>query len=370
MMASALSRVAVIGAGVVGAAIAFRLAEKGAPVVLLDGARPGSGATAVSFAGVNAAGADSEAAVALVRGAIEEHRRLAWRLAPAPWFHQDGSLRWSDTPEGSSELRERVARLQGWGYAAEILAARVVRTDLEPGLAITDPETPVAWFSEEGWVDAPEMTRHLVKAARNAGARVLTGPQRAVVAIGASDGRIASVTLAGGQSIPVAAVVNAAGAEAARVAALVGRALPMTAPIGMAVRARTGDGAAPLGRPILTDRLGMRPHGPGQVWLVPRRDLPTAGLMPLEGDDVAQLMTDAAAAVPTLATARPVAALAAAYAVPASGYLSAGPVPALAGYAEIAAYSGVTLAPLLARALTEELLGGSGDPLLDPFRPV
>ena len=40
--------VAVIGAGIAGAAIAHRLAGKGVPVLLLDRAAPGSGATGPS----------------------------------------------------------------------------------------------------------------------------------------------------------------------------------------------------------------------------------------------------------------------------------------------------------------------------------
>ena len=46
--------VAVIGAGVIGAAVAQRLAEKGVAVILLDRAEPGSGTTAASYAWVNA----------------------------------------------------------------------------------------------------------------------------------------------------------------------------------------------------------------------------------------------------------------------------------------------------------------------------
>lgn len=369
MTALPLPRIAVIGAGIVGAAIAFRLAEKGAQVVLLDGARPGSAATAASFAGVNAAGAETPAAAALCRAAIEEHRRLAWRLAPAPWFHQDGSLRWSDDAASAAAVRERVERLRAWGYAAEVLPAKTVRDELEPGLAIADPETPVAWFPDEGWVDAPAMTRQLVKAVRNAGGRVLTGARREVTAIGTSGDRVHSVTLGGGQTIPLIAVVNAAGADAARVAALLDRELPMTAPIGMAVRAEMPDRSIPLQRPIITDWVAMRPDGPGRLWLVPRFDTTPAGHLPLADPRVAQTMSAAAATIPDLASAKPIDAFAAAYAVPDTGYLSAGAVPAVPGYYEIAAYSGVTLAPLLARSLTGEILGQGGDPLLDPFRP-
>jgi hypothetical protein len=90
-----------------------------------------------------------------------------------------------------------VQRLQAWGYAAELLPAWVVLAELEPGLAIPDPETPVAWLSGKAWVDAPAMTRRLVEAARNAGGRVLMRLDREVVAIGREGDRISSVTLRG-----------------------------------------------------------------------------------------------------------------------------------------------------------------------------
>src|SRR5215212_10568717 len=227
--------VAVIGAGVIGAAVAQRLAEKVFAVILLDRAEPGSGTTAASYAWVNANRKLPRAYFDLSVAAMEDFRRLAWRLAPAPWYHLDGNLIWFHDPGRAAALRENVQRLQAWGYAAEMLPARVVLADLEPGLAIPDPETPVAWFSQEAWVDAPALTCRLVEAVRNAGGRVLTGPDREVVAIGSEAERISSVTLRGGQTLPVAAVINAAGPDASRVAAMVGRVLPMAPQLGLAV---------------------------------------------------------------------------------------------------------------------------------------
>ena len=165
---------------------------------------------------------------------MEDYRRLAWRLAPAPWYHRDGNLIWFRDPARASALRENVQRLQAWGYAAELLPARVVLAELEPGLAIPDPETPVAWFSGKPGSMRPRMTRRLVEAVRNAGGRVLMGPDREVVAIGREGERISSVTLRGGQTLPVATVVNAAGPDASRVAAMVGRNLPMAPRAGRA----------------------------------------------------------------------------------------------------------------------------------------
>src|SRR5215203_4199061 len=242
--------VAVIGAGVIGAAVAQRLAEKGVAVILLDRAEPGSGTTAASYAWVNANRKLPRAYFDLSVAAMEDYRRLAWRLAPAPWYHLDGNLIWFHDPAKAAALRENVQRLQAWGYAAEMLPARVVLSDLEPRLAIPDPETPVGWFSQEAWIDAIALIHRLVEAVRNAGGRVLTGLEREVVAIGREGERVSTVTLRGGQTLPVATVVNATGPDASRVAAMVGRHLPMSPRPGLAVRAEMPDESDPLRRPI------------------------------------------------------------------------------------------------------------------------
>lgn len=370
---SALRQVAVIGSGIVGAAIAQRLAENGIAAILLDGSDPGtaSNATAASLGAVTAREQTPRAFFDLCRAAMEDYRRLAWKFAPAPWYHAEGSLAWFRDPERGVALREQMHRLQTWGYAADMLPARVVLTDLEPGLAITDPETPVAWFPEEAWVDAPELTRRLAEAARNAGGRVLTGPARKVIAIATENGRVSAVTLEGGQSIPVSAVVNAAGVDADRVAALLGRRLPVTAPRGLAVRAEMPEGGEPLHRPIRTDGIAIRADGPGRVLIVPQvelGDMPS-GAIPLDDPRVTDALATSAATAPALAAARPISALVAAWPLMADGLPSVGTVPDIPGYVEAVTDYGVTLAPLIARSLTDEILGKPRNPLFAPFPP-
>ena len=48
MLSRGALKVAVIGAGIVGSSVAYRLSEGGAEVVLIDGAEPGSGTTSTS----------------------------------------------------------------------------------------------------------------------------------------------------------------------------------------------------------------------------------------------------------------------------------------------------------------------------------
>jgi glycine/D-amino acid oxidase-like deaminating enzyme len=363
----------VIGAGIVGAAIAHRLAEQGSAVLLLDRSDPetGSNATAASFAAVTAREQTSRALFDLSRAAMEDYRRLAWKLAPAPWYHVEGSLAWFGDHAKATTLRDQVQRLREWGYAAEMLPARAVLEDLEPDLTFADPGTPVAWFPDEAWVDPRALTQRLVEGVRNAGGRVLTGPEREVLAIGVEAGRVSSLTLAGGQSIPIAGVVNAAGVDAGHVAALVGRRLPVLAPRSLAVRVELPDGGDPLRRPLRADGIAIRPDGLGRVLLVPHGepgDKPP-GPAPLDDPLVAETMTLAAAAVPALAAARPVEARVAAWPLMEHGAPSVGLVAAIPGYVEAVTDYGVTLAPLIARSLVDEMLGKSGNPLLEPFRP-
>ena len=364
-------RVAVIGAGVVGAALAHRLAEQGVAVLLLDRAQPGSGATGASLGGVTAREQTRRDFFDVCVAAMEDYRRLAWKLAPAPWYHVDGSLAWLRDPASAAALAERVQRLREWGYAAELLPAWQVLRDLEPGLAISDPEASIAWFPGEAWVDSLAMTNRLVEGVRNAGGRVLTGSEREVVAIGMQDDRVASVSLRGGQTIPVAAVVNAAGTDAARVAALVGRQLAVTAPISLVLSAELPGGRELLRRPLRTDRVFMRPDAFGRALLVPQVNLDDAPPGPLSHDAprVAESLALAADAVPALAEARPVGAVVAAWPLLANGLPCVGPVSGVQGYFEAVTDYGVTLAPLIARSLADEVRGRAGNPLLAPFRP-
>ena len=215
------------------------------------------------------------------------------------------------------------------------------------------------------------MTQRLVEGVRNAGGRVLMGPEREVVAIGIEAGRVSSLTLAGGQSIPVAAVVNAAGVDAGHVAALVGRNLPVLVPRSLVVRAELPDGGDPLRRPLRTDAIAVRPDGPGRVLLVPTDesgDRPP-GPVPLDDPRVGEVIAAAAAAVPALASAQPIEAHVAAWPLLEHGSPGVGAVADIPGYVEAVTDYGVTLAPLIARSLTDEMLGAPANPLLEPFRP-
>jgi glycine/D-amino acid oxidase-like deaminating enzyme len=371
---AALPRVADIGAGIVGAAIAYRLAGRGVQVVVLDRQDPAAGTTAASFALVRARIADERAAFDLCVAAMQECHRLAWGLAPAPWYHADGCLVWPRDADRAAALAETVQRLHDWGYAAETLPAADAPSLLAAELVGSDPDVTVAWFAGEAWVEAPAMTRRLLEAVRNAGGRILAGPDRAVVAIGLHDGRVTEVTLHGGQTIPVVAVVNAAGPDAGRVAALAGRRLVMAEERGLVLRtALPSAGGAPH-RPLETDEVHLRPDGDAALLLTSPAidtslgDVPP-GPYPIDDPLTIALHARGADVFPALADATRLDARVGAGTRPAGRLASVGAVPDIPGYWEAVAAPGITLAPLIGRSLAGEILGREGNPLLAPFRP-
>jgi hypothetical protein len=129
----------VVGAGIVGASVAYHAARAGAVVTLVDADRPGAGVTANSFAWIGASGVRTGPAAGLRATATEEYRRLEAELPglPVTW---SGSLSWG-AENGASEP----------GPGHEIVDAATVAT-LEPTL-----RQPPEWAP--GYIRAPRSPR-------------------------------------------------------------------------------------------------------------------------------------------------------------------------------------------------------------------
>ncbi len=249
-------RVAVIGAGIVGASVAFRLAESRAVRVwIIDGSGPANGTTSTSFAWVNANDKTPRDYFELNRAGLEEHLRLCAELpGGTPWIHPGGNLEWAGDEETLEALTNRVERLRSWGYAAEWRKARHVNEALEPNVAFPSPDTPVAFFSEEVWIDAAWLTNTFGLACQR-GAEARFGV--AVKEIETDGGRASALLLQDGERLPVDAVVNAAGPEADKVAALLGRTLPLRPKEGLLVRLAAE--VTPINRIVHSPRVHLRP---------------------------------------------------------------------------------------------------------------
>lgn len=144
-------RVVVVGAGIIGASIAYRLARRGAAVTVIDRHQPATGATRRSFAWINA-GAKSPASYHdLNRRSLEMWDRFAAELGSEVGLRWGGKLSWANNDSQAQILIERIRRLQIWGYPCRILdeaELRIMEPNLNPG------QVRVAEYSEiEGQVE-------------------------------------------------------------------------------------------------------------------------------------------------------------------------------------------------------------------------
>lgn len=356
-------QVIVIGAGVIGSALAFRLAQGGAQVTLVDRAYPAYGTTGSTFAWTNSNNKPPRDYHDLNVAGMQAHLALREELGAAPWFREGGNLIWFDDDEQTERLEAQIARLQSWGYRAEWLDRTAVG-ELEPDLLLGAAEQ-VAWFPDEAMVDGPGLAQRLSALAVQHGATTRFAHE--VVAIERAGGRVSGVRFPTGERLAADLVVNCAGPAADRIAALAGRTLPFAATPGLLVRVSGAPDA--LKRVVHAPRLHMRPDVGGLMML--HHGDHDAGLERGEeiGPMVADLFARAAEYLPTLSSTRLSRWNIGIRPIPADERTSAGLLPALPGYAEIVTHSGITLGPLLGRLVAGEILGGTPDPLLANFRP-
>ena len=139
-----MQRIIIIGAGLIGAALAYRLTEAGAAVTVIEAAQPASGASGASFGWINASFCHSAAHFNLRQAGIAAHHRLSDQVGQTG-IRWPGTLWW----EEEGELEQMAVHLAGLGYAVQTLA-RVDIQAREPLLAA--PERCL-WFAEEGAAD-------------------------------------------------------------------------------------------------------------------------------------------------------------------------------------------------------------------------
>lgn len=359
--------VIVIGAGIVGTSVAFRLAQSGANVTVVDRSQPGSGTTGASFAWVNANQKTPRNYYELNFAGMKEHDRLEEEIGGAPWLHRGGNLVWTGDPIRYDALCRRVERLQSWGYNVQWLSAAAVNRDLEPEIRMSGPTMRVAWFPDESWLDGPHYVGSILEKATEHGTEVRAG--HGVSGIAASESGV-EVTLDDGQVLRAEAVVNAAGPAADRIAALVGRRLPLAPTRGLLVRFAVEKPL--LGRLIHSSDVNLRPDGEGYILVHHDSIDPQIGdrdAVPNDDPLCRELGRRARRVLQPLSAGQITETRVGIRPYPRDGVSCVGPVPSIPGYYEAVTHSGVTLGPLIGRLLATEILTGEVDPLLTPFRP-
>lgn len=363
--------VLVIGAGIVGAALAYQLAVVGAAVTIVDASEPGTGTTASSFAWLNAFHKTPRAYHELNTAGIAEHRRLAAELGAAPWLHLDGGLQWAGSTEEQVALRSEAARLASWGYPIQAVSTATVTRELEAGLRFDGETVEEVWHTPaEGWIDVPALTRELIRQARNRGARLLVGD--AVTGVLTTRAGVEGISLASGGTVRATRTAICAGAATGRLAALAGAHVPLDLVPGLL--AVTTPGTSSTRHVCHASNVAFRPDATGGMLLGHAATLdatitartPTAPPPPA----CDELLGRACRYLPALHGASIAGARIGVRPVPRDGVTIAGPSPEVEGLYIAVTHSGVTLGPLLGRLLAAEVFAGQIAELLAPFRPA
>jgi glycine oxidase len=261
---SPLPTVAIIGAGVIGLATAWRLAQRGAKVTVFDKGTAGSGATHAA-AGMLAAHLEAEPReenlVALNRASQQLWPAFAQELEATSGLPVDlrteGTFLLALTGDDQSRLKHVLAFQKSLGLPLQWLTTAEVRKR-EPHLT---PTISGAIFSpQDHQVDNRAVAVALRAAVLKAG--VTLRENTPVDRIVTSDSRVTGVGVAGG-TIPADVVILAAGAWSRSIEGLPKSALPPVRPVKGQMLALRMDPQAPL--------LSHVVWAPG-AYLVPRKD--------------------------------------------------------------------------------------------------
>ncbi len=377
-------RVMVIGAGVVGACVSYRLAEAGVEVVTVEAGLPAGGTSGATFAWLNAFRKTPRDYFDLNHASMTEHRVLAEELGGG-WVHFDGGLTGAWDEAAAAELGRTVERLRAWGYAVESITpdqAAEIEPDLDFSRALAVVHTP-----REGWAEVtPLVTACLRAAVERHGARVRWGTR--VVDVRRTGERIAEVSVrkvaaagAAVEWIGVDGVVLCAGPRSDEVARLAGLDLPLGRVPGLL--AITAPAPTSLRHVVHGPGYHLRPDGGGRIMLGSEQHdqaaaaavlpaAPGSPRVPGDGAELARagaaLLREGAGLLPALGLARVEAVRVGMRPMPPDGLPLIGPVPGAANVYAVVSHSGVTLGPLWGRVVAAELTG-TPDPRLEPYRP-
>ena len=369
-------RVVVVGAGILGASIAWRAASRGCQVTLIDKAEPGSGASSHSFAWINAGSKEPLHYHNLNRRSLEMWDRFAMSIADdgdssSVGLRWGGKVSWEIDSPGAERLKSEVSQLQSWGYPTRLIDSSEL-SELVPSLDLV--EVVAAEYSyNEAQVEPQMVVDACLRRLAERDAIVHSGTE--VIGLRRSmEGRVIAVETPFGE-IECDSVVLAAGTAVTSLAAMAGVTVPQEESPGVVIRTnplpRLLERVPVVYAPVLEDgrqEIHIRQCADGRMMI-------GEGSQESLAEDDSQAHADdlldraskflpdlsAAAAVPVPVGWRP---------MPLDGY-------PIFGFAEESpnlyialTHSGVTLAPVLSQLAMLEICDGAAvDSVLAPYRP-
>jgi D-hydroxyproline dehydrogenase subunit beta len=220
--------VAVVGAGIVGAATARELAVRGVDVVLLDAGEISGGTTGLGEGNALCSDKDAGPELDLCLHGMELYDELEERLGDEARIRRKGALIVHPEAETWAAEPARLERLRAAGVRGELVGDV---TELEPEL--TGEVCGASYFEADLQCDPRAIARALAREAEQAGGELRTGAR----VMDIDDG----VVLRGGERIAAGAVVVAAGPWSAALAEHAGVRLPLEPRKGQLIKLGPAD---------------------------------------------------------------------------------------------------------------------------------
>lgn len=355
-------KVVVVGAGIIGASAAYYLARAGADVTIIDQQAPATHATKGTFAWLNATWAKQPQSYHHFNQiSLQLWRDLAPTLGiPVVW---NGSIEWFSSDERTTKLSQQISEQKLWGEDAMMLDATAMRHK-EPMLEIAD-DVVAAFSGNDGALDPILATNRFLQAAKFLGA-TLRFPCRAM-ATKTEQGKALGLETDTG-FIAADHIVVCAGADSVSIEQLSGMDIPQrttpgviaqTEPLPQIIR---GIIAAPGvhmhqrhdGRVILGEQAGPPAGTAHKLRLQGRPNVfPNLTIAQQHGQ---RLLQDASKFFPKLQQARIEDTYIGWRPLPLDGHPVIGPSSNIANVYLAISHSGISLAPLIAKLLTQEIL--------------
>ncbi|KMO14957.1 glycine oxidase ThiO [Methylobacterium platani] len=258
--------VAVIGAGLIGLSVAWRLARAGLAVAVIERGRAGDGAS-LAATGMLAAAAEHEPGAEALSPLCLESQRLWHPFRDA--LEAESGLTIDYRREGTLVIalgRDEVERLRFRhdlqrrdGLSAEWLSGPAVRAR-EPGLRPT--VTAGLFCPEDHQVDPARVMAALRAAFRGAGGRLVEGCT--VTALAREGGRVAGIETTSG-ALRAGTVVLASGAWAGEGSLVPDLALPVRPLKGQSMALQMTPRSGSLSHVVWTEQVHMAPKGDGSL---------------------------------------------------------------------------------------------------------
>jgi glycine/D-amino acid oxidase-like deaminating enzyme len=358
LRAQSRQRIVIAGGGMLGANIAYQLARRGAAVTLVEKARPAAGATANSFAWINAKKQPQPYFMLSLLG-IEAWRELHADIGPELPVRWGGSIEWTNTADRAAREAETARRFQRWGYPVRFIDEPRLR-ELEPNV-VPGVVAGATYTEIEGAADPVGATEVILARATRAGARVVYPSE--IVGLDQPNGRLRAVKTRQGD-VEADVLVVACGTDTPKVATMAGLTVQLTRSPGILFHTPA--------QPRVVDRIVLSPIG--NVKQKPDGRIVTGlDFGPSPTEDATKEKGEAfvakmAAVVPKLAKAsienvtlgfRP---------LPKDGFPIVGFPERRPDVYVTVMHSGVTLGPLIGRLAAMEILDGVRVDPLTPYR--